>query len=250
MDSLRDPADLSVDEIEQIEKQSLRWLFQAATDFGFDAWDVFYQSPDDVKDVAEDITREMLDRIGGYQIHRRILGNVDYRKARYVILPEFAVRQALFIDSKAEKSSSSATLQMSQVSMEVRQSRSGVDRAVRGRLPTLPIYNGHNYLSTMMLAHFEYEDIADIHHLRRLTLAALPNGLLQERYNPSADDTIWNVGRNAESLNEDFRVRLSFRKLGEKCPWRVQRVNYDANARTVSGDWREGTVDASAIGGQ
>ena len=73
MDHLRDPANLDLEEIEQIEKQSLRWLFQAAVDFGFDAWEVFYQSPRDVQHVAEDITREMLDRLGGYQINRRIL---------------------------------------------------------------------------------------------------------------------------------------------------------------------------------
>jgi hypothetical protein len=135
MDHLRDPAALELDEIERIEKQSLRWLFQAAIDFGFDAWEIFYQSPDDVQDVAEDITREMLDRLGGYQIHRRILGNVDYRKARYVILPEFAIRQGLFVDSKAEKTSRTARLQMSQISMEVRQRRGGVELVVEGRLP-------------------------------------------------------------------------------------------------------------------
>src|SRR6185437_6657360 len=133
---------LELDEIERIEKQSLRWLFQAAVDFGFDAWEVFHQSSDDVQDIAEDITREMLDRLGGYQIHRRILGNVDYRKARYVILPEFAIRQALFVDSKAEKTSRTATLQMSQVSMEVRQTRGGDTMVVAGKLPKLSIYDG------------------------------------------------------------------------------------------------------------
>lgn len=114
---MREPDSLSLDEIEDIEKVSLRALFTAARDFGFDAWDVFNQSNDDPKDVAEDVTREMLDRFGGFGLSQRIFGNVDYRKTRYVVLPSYSLRQALFVDSKAEKASSTATLQMSQLSI-------------------------------------------------------------------------------------------------------------------------------------
>lgn len=110
------PKQLRPDEIEAIERASLRSLWLAARDFSLDAWEYFRQSQDDPKDIAEDITREMLDRLGGFQIQQRIFGNVDYRKARYVIHPDLAVRQALFVDSKAEKSRNSATLQMSQTS--------------------------------------------------------------------------------------------------------------------------------------
>jgi len=121
MSHLQDPSGLTGEAIEAIEKQSLRCLYTAAVDLGFDAFEIFAQSSDDPKDIAEDITREMLDRLGGYQVQQRILGNVDYRKARYIILSEFSVRQALFVDSKAEKSKSSATMQMSQLGMAVRQ---------------------------------------------------------------------------------------------------------------------------------
>lgn len=250
MDHLRDPAVLELDEIERIEKQSLRWLFQAAVDFGFDAWDIFQQSPNDIQHVAEDITREMLDRLGGYQIHRRIPGNIDYRKARYVILPEFAVRQGLFVDSKAERTSRTAMLQMSRVSMEVREKRAGTDLVAEGRLPKISNYDGSNYLTTMLLAHFEYEDIANAHHLRHLTIAALPNGLLQDRYNATVDDTIWRAGRNAPSREEEFRVRLSFPALIAKQPWRVQRVNYQETRRTISAAWTEHPAEVPAIEGE
>jgi len=60
-------------------------------------------------------------------VQQRVYGTVDYKKARYVILPEQTVRQALFIDSKAEKENRSATIQMSQTSMWVRQRRSGAE---------------------------------------------------------------------------------------------------------------------------
>lgn len=78
---------ISLDEIEMIEKLSLRWVMQAVLDFGFEAYDIFYNSPDNIKDIAEDITREILDRLPGFNISQRIFGTVDYKRARYIILP-------------------------------------------------------------------------------------------------------------------------------------------------------------------
>jgi hypothetical protein len=60
--------ELTNEQIETVEKLTLRWIFQAIIDFGFEAYTIFYQSPDEVKDVAEDITRELLDRLSGYNI--------------------------------------------------------------------------------------------------------------------------------------------------------------------------------------
>lgn len=243
---MREPASLTLDEIEAIEKQSLRALFLAAVEFGFDAWDVFFQSHDDPKDVAEDVTREMLDRLGGYGATQRIFGNVDYRKARYVVLPEFAVRQALFVDSKAEKASSTATLQMSQLSMRVRQLRQGVPVDVPGKIGCIEEYERKAYLSTILLAHYHYEtseqgsgrDIPP-YRLRGLTMAAIPNGQLQARYNPDPRETIWLAGRNAPTLGEEFRVRLSFSALKLKARWRVQHLDYESAKRTFSAEWSE-----------
>jgi hypothetical protein len=208
-------------------------------DFGFEAWEIFYQSPDDVKDVAEDITREMLDRLGGYQIQQRVLGNVDYRKARYIILPDSTIRQALFVDSKAEKESRTATMQMSQISMAVKQERGGKHADVPGKLPAVSVYGGQPYLTTTLLLHYCYEETDNKHLLQFVTLAAIPSGLLQETYNPSSEDTVWLAGRNAPSRGEEFRVRLSFASLNAKCPWRVQRVRYDPSRKHVAGEWVE-----------
>ena len=237
MQHLREPTDVTPDEIESIEKQSLRSLYAAAFDFGIDAFDIFYQSSDDPKDIAEDITREMLDRLGGYQVQQRILGNVDYRKARYIILPDFAVRQALFVDSKAEKSNSSATLQMSQLALSVRQIRGGAEVEERGDLPTLSVHGDLTFITTTLLAHYYYEDPKEKYMLKLLTLAAVPNGILQDRYNPAAEDTIWIAGRNAPSRGEDFRVRLSFNRLKLKAAWRVQTIQYNTGKRASSSKW-------------
>jgi hypothetical protein len=238
-DHLRDPNTLQPDEVEKIEKQSLRVLFQAAVDFGFDAFDIFHQSTDEVKDVAEDITREMLDRLGGYQIQQRILGNVDYRKARYVILPDLLVRQALFVDSKAEQERRTATLQMSQISMRIRQMRGGNAVDEQGKLPMISEYRSLFYLTTILLAHYQYREEQNHHVLQTLTLVAVPNGRLQDFYNPSAADTIWLVGRNADTRGEDFRVRLAFERLETKAAWRIQRLNYNPTARQVEYAWKE-----------
>lgn len=136
---------LSHEQIENIEKLILRWVFQAVWDFGMEAHEIFLKSPDDVKDVAEDITRELLDRLPGYNIQQRIFGTVDYKRARYIILPDQLVRQALFVDSKAEKENRTATIQMSQTSMRVRHIRANVPVGEAGRLPAISIYNDNSF---------------------------------------------------------------------------------------------------------
>lgn len=234
----KDPNTLSLNEIEGIEKLTLRWIFQAVYDFGIEAHEIFLKSPDHVKDIAEDITRELLDRLAGFNVQERVYGTVDYKKARYVILPDQTVRQALFIDSKAEKENRTATIQMSQTSMRVRQNRSGVDVDEKGLLSEISEYGGKNYLTTTCLIHFMYHDDGDTHHLREVTIAAIPNGKLQATYNPTVDDGVWLAGRNAPKLGEDFRVRVGFDKLKEKASWRVQKLIYDYLKKECTGSWQ------------
>ena len=237
--SEKDPNTLSLEGVERIEKLTLRWVFQSVRDFGMEAYEVFLKSPDSVKDIAEDITRELLDRLPGFNMQQRVYGTVDYKKARYVILPDETIRQALFIDSKAEKDNRSATIQMSQTSLSIKQRRSGVDMHERGILPEISEYDGKNHLTTTCLVHFMYKDDNEgIHHLHEVTIAAIPNGKLQNIYNPSADDGIWLAGRNAPTLGEDFRVRVSFNRLKNKASWRVQTVTYDQNKQECNGSWR------------
>lgn len=225
-DLLTEPSRLSEDAVEAIELLTMRWVFQATIDFGIDPFTIFRRSPDKPKDVAEDVTREILDKLSGYNIEQRVFGNVDYKRARYIILPNRTVRQALFVDSKAEKSRTAATLQMSQLSMTVNQYRSGSPVTVAGKLPAISRFNAQEFLTTTMLFHYEYDDADPNYLLKAVRLCAIPNGLLQGRYNPSPDDTIWRVGRNAPTLGEDFRVRLSFIELKNKAAWRVQTIIY------------------------
>ncbi len=239
MSIVEDISSMRMDEIEDAEKLTLRWVFQAMDDFGFEAYDIFYNSPDKVDGIAEDITREALDRLAGYNVPQRIFGTVDYRKARYIILPDAIVRQALLVDSKAEKGSRNARIQMSQTSLRVRQVRSGNIMDEPGMLGPISVYEGKQFLTTTVLLHFDYADEGTFHKLRKATIACLPNGLLQMRYNPTPQDNIWDAGPNSPARNEAFRTRLSFDKLRRKAAWRIQTIAYDAPNASSYGIWME-----------
>lgn len=222
------PEDLRNDlgRLEDIEKASLRFVTQALADYRDTAFEIFCQEGDLVADIGEDITREALDRLGMSKIDQRLFGKIDYKRARYLFHPEYAIKQALFVDSKAEKISGhgTATLQTSQFSMVVHQIRAGQEIEVSGALPAILSVKGQEYVTTTIFVKYSYNEKANQKTLAAITVAALPNGLLQDKYNPSANDTIWIAGRNAPSLGEAFRVRLSFSRLKKKAKWRVQVI--------------------------
>lgn len=161
------------------------------------------------------------------KIDQRLFGKVDYKRACYLFHPDYALKQALFVDSKAEKieGQGTATLQTSQFSMFVRQIRAGQELEIAGKLPTILTLKGESYLTTTLFVKYNYEAQGAFNALKSITIAAVPNGMLQERYNPSAQDTIWIAGRNAPTLGEEFRVRLSFARLKQKATWRVQKIS-------------------------
>lgn len=226
---LINPQELSqnLDRLEEIEKVSLRLVTQAIYNYRLVAQEIFQEESDLVADIGEDITREAVERLGMPKIDQRLFGKVDYKRACYLFHPDYAVKQALFVDSKAEKVSGqgTATLQTSQLSMVVRQVRSGKDVEVAGKLPMVLRLKGDSYLTTTLFVKYNYEEQNGKNVLKSITAAAVPNGMLQDRYNPSTHDTIWIAGRNAPTLGEEFRVRLSFARLKQKANWRVQKIS-------------------------
>jgi hypothetical protein len=216
----------NLDLLEGIEKGSLRLVAQAIYDFRDTAIEIFRREKDLAADIGEDITREALDRMGVSRIDVRLFGKIDYKRARYVFNRDYAVRQALFVDSKAEEvtGQATATLQTAQVSMRMRHVRTGLEVDEAGKLPTVIGEEGKRLLTTTIFVKYSYEVLAAENRLRRVTVAGLPNGMLQDRYNPTAHDTIWRTGRNAPTLGEPFRVRLVFDLLKAKRSWRVQRI--------------------------
>jgi hypothetical protein len=204
----------------EVERSCLRMVVRAIQDQK-DAAKIFREETDLPNDVAEDVTREALATLGMSRIPIRLYGKIDYKRAAYLFLPEREVGVALMVDSKAEKDGNSARIQMSQTSMEIRQRRAGKSLKVQGALPPF-IERGNVKMQTVtIIVKYIYSDLPKGSLLKQVKMACIPNGLLQEDYNPTEDDTIWLAGPDAPSRKEEFRVRLSFSRLREKAPWRV-----------------------------
>ncbi len=240
------PNDLQhdLDLLEQIEKATLRLVVQALYDFRAGVREVFTlerqeANTDAVDYIGEDITREALDRLGTSIIPVRLAGNIDYKKARYVFQPSFSVAQALFVDSKVEEiaGAGTATIQTSQTSMAIRQVRAGMVVDQPGGLPVIIERSDRSLLSTTIFVKYSYQQ--DPLELRRVSILCLPNGMLQSRYNPNADDTFWLAGRNAPSRGEPFRVRISLPRLKAKAVWRVQHIDMTSPVSSVFFTWDE-----------
>ena len=214
------------DRVEHLERITLSMVVQALSDYRGTAATIFREETDNPQDIAEDIVREAVAAMGLSEMHLRLYGKVDVKKAIYVFAPD-PEPVALMLDAKAEKSSgSTATIQMSQTSMTVNMRRSGQIVAHQGGLGHFIDRSGVRLLVVTVIAKFVYADVNGQRHLQRVIAACIPNGLLQSRYNPHANDTIWRAGRDAPTLGEDFRVRLSYGDLRRKAPWRVQEINY------------------------
>ncbi len=198
---------------------------QAFRDYRNQASTIFREETDEPQDIAEDITREAIEAMGLSEIHERLYGKVDLKKAIYAFVPE-AQPVALMLDAKAEKDARTATIQMSQTSMTVRMIRSGSEVTVPGKLDTVIWRGGRDLLVVTVIAKFVYSTCEGQRRLDRIILACIPNGLLQDRYNPDTTRTIWLAGRNAPSRGEEFRVRLSYAKLKALASWRVREIDF------------------------
>ena len=200
-------------------------VVQALTDYAPQAATIFREETDMPQDIAEDITREAIEAMGMSGISERLYGKVDVKKAIYVFLPK-PHQVALMLDAKAEKLNGdrTATIQMSQTSMTVKMRRSGQDVNEPGKLDEVIERGTRKFHVVTVIAKYVYTNVEDFHELNRIIVACIPNGLLQEKYNPSPEDTIWLAGRNAPTRGEDFRVRLSYEKLRSKAAWRVIEI--------------------------
>lgn len=218
------------DIVESVEKATLRMVTHALFLYRHAAAEIFMRETDLPSDIAEDITREALDTLGMSRISVRLFGKVDYKRARYHFNTNYAVQQALFVDSKAEDYNArhTITIQLSQTSLQVKQYRSGTSVQEQGELPVFVQTDEGILLSTTIFVKYNYAEVEGRYQLLSISAVALPNGLLQDRYNPSPEDTIWLAGRNAPQRGEKFRVRISLARLKRKASWRVQEIPIDA----------------------
>lgn len=207
---------------EHIERTAFQMVLQSLKDYKDAACTIFREETDQPQDIAEDVTREAIEKMSMPSISERLYGKVDFKKAVYVFLPQ-AVPVALMVDAKAEKPNGNrtATIQMSQTSMNVKMKRAGKIFNEAGKLEKFIKRGEYNFYVVTIIVKYIYAE----NHLEQLIAACIPNGALQNLYNPSASDTIWRAGRDAPSLGEDFRVRLHFESLKAKAAWRVKRID-------------------------
>ena len=217
---------MTLEETERLEQTVMEMVVQALTDYRGQAVTIFREETDQPQDIAEDVTREALEAMGVSGIRERLYGKVDYKRAIYAFLPS-AQPVALMLDAKAEKANGdrTATIQMSQTSMNVKMKRAGSDFDEPGRLDQVIERGGRELYVVTVIAKFVYDEQGTSHRLRKIIVACIPNGRLQDEYNPTVEDTIWLAGRNAPTLGEDFRVRLSFSRLRERAEWRVREID-------------------------
>ncbi len=239
---------LTSDEIEIVEKISLRLVVQAIVTFGTQAWLEFRDSPDKEQDITQDILRDALDELAGFSRRQRLLGTVDYRRARWLPTPFGLVPQALYVDAKASQEAYRINLQLSQISMRPiywdKVSKQPVER-IPGVPATskfvFPNEQTRDAITTTIFVHMVYKeekagDGPPVRMLVHAVVVAIPNGKLEARYAPSAADTIWRAGKHSPSRGEEPRTRISIAALQTKARWRVQRVEWDENGR-VSCSW-------------
>ena len=216
---------MTLDELERVERTTLEMVVQALRDYGQQAKTIFREETDLPQDIAEDVTREAVEAMGMPALGHRLYGKVDFKKAIYVFLPT-AMPVALMLDAKAEKPNGNrtATIQMSQTSMRVRMRRGGVLVDEPGLLDQTITRGDKEFQVVTVVAKYVYTEQGGSHRLQRIIVAGIPNGRLQQCYNPSAADTIWLAGKDAPTRGENFRVRLSYPHLSNKAAWRVRAI--------------------------
>lgn len=80
----------------------------------------------------------------------------------------------------------------------------------------------------------EVEDEASNRLLTTCLIVAIPNGKLQAKYAPSAQDTIWRAGKHAPKLQEEPRTRISIEALRAKAVWRVQQIRWNEDGDVIA----------------
>ena len=222
---------LDFEKLEIMERTTMEMVVQAIKSYWDESVTIFREEKDHPGDIAEDVMREAMDAMGVSNLHERLYGKVDYKKSIYVFIPQ-AEPVALMLDAKAEKGNGSATIQMSQTSMRVMFNRQSGPVNEQGKLMKEITREDQNLKVVSIVVKYVYSEIPDGgYNLETVIVACIPNGILQDRYNPSPDNTIWRVGRNAPTLGEDFRVRLVFDKLKDKASWRVRYIEPQRNEK-------------------
>lgn len=239
---LQDYRHLSFDQLELLERQTLRMLVQAVQEYSREARMIFQDTPApseaEVIVLAEDLVQYALEVAETYPINRRFAGYIDYKRVRWMPTAAGLLPQALLVDAKASKENNRITLQQSQLAMdaEFRTKTGSIGRLTAGVGPHLPIptHAGGSLpaVATSAFILFHYTGITGAttppyRTLRAVHLILLPHQRLKPIYNPDPAASFFGEGKHSTKRGEDPRIRVYLTRLRRKCPWRAQALTYD-----------------------
>ena len=247
----QDYQNLSDDELEAVEKQTLRMIVQALQEYSKEARQIFETthatSKTEVIVLAEDLVQYALEVAETYPINRRFAGFIDYKRIRWIPTPYGLLPQALLVDAKASTENNRDTLQQSQLPMDADFESDGKSYSMKaGFPPHMDIQATGSTLravTTSIFIHFYYKDLdaatPPYRSLRSIYVLGLPHARLKHKYNPDAKTTFFGQGKHSPARQEDPRIRVYFTRLMTMCPWRLQQLEYGTTEYTAA-IWRDG----------
>lgn len=249
----QDYRQMTDDELESLEKQTLRMIVQAVQQYSKEAREIF-ETTRAVTDaeiivLAEDLVQYALEVAECYPINKRFAGFIDYKRVRWMPTPFGLFPQVLLVDAKASTENNRDTLQQSQLPMdaEFTTSRGAVATLAAGVPPHLPIpaHSGSDLLAvtTSAFLHFHYTALntsaPPFRTLHAIYALLLPHQRLKQRYNPNANTTFFGQGKHSPARGEVPRIRVYFSRLRSMCPWRLQELRFTNASGYTDPVWRD-----------
>jgi hypothetical protein len=239
---LQDYRQLTDDQLEDLEKQTLRMIVQAVQEYSKEAREIFQDTKADRKSevivLAEDLVQYALEVAECYPINKRFAGFIDYKRIRWLPTPYGLFPQVLLVDAKASTENNRETLQQSQLPMAAEFPSAKQAGKVVAMSPGVPFHqelesrSGNKLLAvtTSAFIHFYYSDLksksAPFRTLHAIYILLLPHGRLKGRYNPNHTRTFFGEGKHSPKREEEPRIRVYFNRLRKMCPWRLQELRY------------------------
>lgn len=251
---IQDYRELTVEQHDLLEKQTLRTIVQAMQEYSKEAKQLFdtTPAPTDKEEIvlAEDIVQYALEVAECYPINRRFAGTIDYKRVRWCSTAFGVLPQAFLVDAKASTEANRDTLQNSQLPMDAEfRSKSGhVKKMVAGFPAHLDVpANGGvlHAVTTSAFIHFYYKKVkfpvpdGPLRDLKSIFVLCVPHARLKGIYNPDPDTTFFGEGKHSPARNEVPRIRVYFNRLRDICPWRLQELRYTSGSDYATPLWRD-----------
>lgn len=247
----QDYRNLTANQLESLEKQTLRTIVQALQQYSREAKEIFDSafatSETEVIVLAEDLVQYALEVAEAYPINTRFAGFIDYKRVRWASVPFGLFPQALLVDAKASTENNRDTLQQSQLPMDAEFiSNDKVVKLAAGIPRHLEIgsHSGNMVaVTTSVFIHFYYKGLASkqppFRELLGFYVLSLPHGSLKARYNPDPNTTFFGQGKHSPARQEVPRIRVYFSRLRNMCPWRLQELHFTAGEAYTIPTWRD-----------